>query len=230
MPTRLFAAALLALLPLPRGGQAEDRTIALGKNGALYSVVAGRHGDLFPGGPAAVADNPALAMDIVRAGQPDRAAGAGNRRSRRWRRHRTWSIRIRSTPPWWCGKAACATSTLGSISRACATDSWSPLIDLQSDFWSWKSSPRIAITTESYQIADASGVLTTHQRTIIHTLWWEDAGAGERTVYSPVVFVDGKYIGWNPVQVLDELDTTAGPAPFAIAERPVEQPERAARE
>lgn len=214
-PARFLAAVALALSAA--AASAEERALALGADGALYRVVSGRYGDLFPDAAQASAEHAVLAVDIVR-------AGAG---TRRLLVPGTDDLAVESTP-YLVYQSSLDTAVLvwesrlrdihSSLHLVCLRGGvWSAPIALDADFGSWKSTPRIAITTETYQSENAAGALEAHQRTIIHTLWWEDAGAGERTVYSPVVLIDGEYIGWNPLQVVDELDTAEGPAPFPVA-------------
>jgi hypothetical protein len=43
------------------------------------------------------------------------------------------------------------------------------------------------------------------QRSIVHTVWWEDTPTGDRAAYTAVVLLDGEYIGWNPVYALSDF-------------------------
>ena len=90
---------------------------------------------------------------------------------------------------------------LGSLSKG----AWSAPIVLSGEFFSLKTSPRLAVTRDSFMEEGADGQVVWKNRTIYHAVWWEEAAAGERVVYSPVTLIDGAYIGWNPLLVLNTL-------------------------
>jgi hypothetical protein len=204
-------------LSSPQAGAAEDWTMALGSDGAVFQAVTGSYRSLFPNAPASKANNAVLAVDIRRSGQPvTRLLVPG-----------TDDTAVEASPSLvfqnaldtvflvWESRFNGLHSRLDLASLR--NGDWSQPLALRADFWSLKSSPRIAVTTERYQ-ASAGAAPASHERTVIHTVWWEESGDGERTVYSPVVLVDGAYIGWNPVVVLDDLVTAGATAEFAVAE------------
>jgi hypothetical protein len=78
---------------------------------------------------------------------------------------------------------------------------WTELIEVSGDPTLRKGPPRVSITRDAY----GSSVLSA-PRTVVHLLWWED-DRGEAVVrYTPVVFVGGDYLGWNPVIDLGAFD------------------------
>lgn len=210
----ILVVVLLALLP--RASSADDRTMALGADGRVFQVVTGKIGELFPSAPAAQAEFAALAVDVFAASKPavrhlvpgtDDAAVEGSASLVYQKALDTvflvWESRTNGIH---------SQFKLASLRNGV----WSEPISLRSDFWNQRSSPRIAVTAEHYTTLDTAGAASPHQRTIIHTLWSEDTAAGERTLYSPVILIDGEYLGWSPVQALDDLDQSQDTASFAL--------------
>lgn len=215
MKRTLGSLALLLFALCARPSAAEDRTMALGSDGRVFQVLAGRAGELFAATPADKADLAVLALDVFEAGRPavrhlvpatDDAAVDGSASLVYQKALDTlflvWESRTNGIH---------SQFKLASLRGA----DWSPPIVLRTNFWSQRSSLRIAVSTEHYRTLDA-GVLSNHQRTIVHTLWSEEAAIGEHTLYSPVILIDGAYLGWSPVHVLNEIDLSEDTASFAI--------------
>lgn len=84
---------------------------------------------------------------------------------------------------------------------------WSEQIQVSDRRLSWKSMPRLAVTRDSYAVAaaDAGEPPVTVQRSVIHMMWIEERGEGTRMIYSPLVLLDGTYVGRHAIFVLDEM-------------------------
>lgn len=216
MQRKLGSLCVLLLALCARSSAADDRTMALGADGRVFQVVAGSAGDLFPATPADKAECAVLAVDVFQAGKPavrhlvpgtDDAAVEGSASLVYQKALDTvflvWESRTNGIH---------SQFKLASLRGA----DWSLPISLRSDYWTQRSSPRIAVTTEHYRTVDQTGAVSNHQRTIVHTLWSEEAADGEQTLYSPVILIDGAYLGWSPVQILNDLDGSEDTAAFAI--------------
>jgi len=204
----LFLSFLLAVLATG-STFADQRLIALGADGDLYQVETGLARDLFPG--VLHTDNPVLALTVTRPdAPPHRLLVPG-----------TEGAEVESVPSLFYEEVSGASYLIwesrsnyihSEIKLASfAGGEWSTPIELTGEFFSLKTSPSLAITRDSYITFDEHGQPRVHPRTIYHTIWWEEAAAGERVVYSPVVLVDGAYIGWNPLFVLNDLGFAPGP-------------------
>lgn len=200
----------LALLLAGTAASAEPRPTALGSDGEIYRVRTGTYGQYFPAG-LIPSTNPILILEVQRPGIPrpsrmlvpgtesdDLEHGASVR----------FEERSGSVVVLWASQKNFIRSR---INLAILTGSqWSPAIELSGDVWSQKSSPSVAVSRDVYLTRSDAGTVP-HERKIYNVLWWEQAGAGDQVVYAPVVFVDGAYIGWNPVFVLTDL-TDGDPA------------------
>ena len=63
----------------------------------------------------------------------------------------------------------------------------------------------------------AGGAETTVSRRVLHLAWIETTDLGATAFYTPIVFLDGRYIGWNPVVRLDDLVQAETPSPVPAA-------------
>ena len=206
---RTGAASVLVLaLAVAAPAASAGQEIALGGAGEIYRTRTGRYGDLFPAAPSDRADHPVLALEIQRAGLPDERLLVPG----------TDGPEVESSPfvlyqdaldtafVVWQSRRNFVHTSIDLVSRS--GSAWSSRIPLTGDFWSQKSAPRLAVTTDTYRRRNAEGVAVRHRRTIIHTLWWEDSGEGERTIYTPVLLIDGKYVENDVSHVLDTLSTS----------------------
>jgi hypothetical protein len=86
------------------------------------------------------------------------------------------------------------------------TDSWSEVIEISGDPFSLKTAPSLAVTRE--ETASAEDPSQTVERTVLHTIWWEESGDGNRVVYAPLVLENGVYEGQNSVVPLQGFTST----------------------
>lgn len=205
--------AIALLLSSTAAAPADQGQATLGAGGKLYQVLSGTYGDLFPDA-AGQAEHSVLALEISVPGEePVRLLVPG-----------TEDSAVESSPALvfedssdgifliWESRTSFIHSQIKLASYL--SEAWSDPILLPGEFFSLKTSPSLAVTRDTFVSVGADGTPSRHSRTIYHTVWWEEAASGERVVYSPVVLLDGVYIGWNPLFVLNDLDfgdEAAGP-------------------
>jgi len=200
----------------------------LGSGGELYRARTGAYKDLFPGHKPPAGVDPAssaLALDVVLPGAtPQRFLVPGTAGSDVELQpsllfedaastvYLLWERRVNNIHP---------VLMLTGFSNG----SFSTPIELISDSFSDKTHPQIALTRDHYQTQDASGNAVPHSRTVLHILWAQDDSTAVDTFYSPVIFEDGAYIGWNPVYRLNDLDTSIPASPgYPLAPRLLHSP------
>lgn len=198
----LFAA--LVFIFMSPDLSATSRETALGPNGEYYRIQVGTYGQFFSAGliPAA---NSVLVLEIHR---------AGSTRHTRILVPGTEADEIELAPAIAFEEASNSLILIWSsqwnfihskINFALFSNgSWSPTIELSGDVWSRKSYPSVAVMSDRYFSVGPDGP-ESHLRTVYNVAWWEQASSGDRVVYSPVTFVDGRYIGWNPTFALTDL-------------------------
>lgn len=222
----LLAASMCAGLLAVPASFAQARDAAVGADGELYQIREGKYGALFPHHGLVDPDNRVLALEIVRS-EGDRelllvpgteTADVEDSASILFEDHSgtlfvLWQTMTRSIH-----------SRLSLIGFR--DSGWTEAIEISGSFFGWKSSPQLAVTRDAYGVVAEDGSVRKLARTVVHLLWWEEGLSGvPETYYTPVVFLDGRYTGWNPVYHLDELaPVTDGQPPWgtnlALAEAP----------
>lgn len=193
---------------------------AVAANGSFYKVQAGRFVDLFGAeNPAVPGEYSVLALDVVRPGEP----------LERWVVPGTEGAEVESSPAVLFEEG---TSTLQVVwnrrvegnfphsqlvLRALTPEGWSAEIDLAAGSAEEKRGIRVLVTADRYEGTN-DGVAAEFSRRILHLLWVEPSAAGPRPFYSPLVFVEGEFVGWNPVVALENLVSAETPSPVAAAE------------
>ena len=203
-PGRATMAALLALLLGASSLQAVSSAPVLGKSGDVYQVTVGSYGELFPDGAEAPADAEVLRLEARRgSGTVERYLVPGSEADDS---DRTPSLSFDASTGRlhvvWSSDDA---STLTRINLASFDGSeWSETIEVSGNIYSTKSAPRLAVTHDRFELAEAiSGRSST--RTVLHVVWSEDTSAGERVMYAPVVLVDGELAStWRRVHRLND--------------------------
>ncbi|HEX9942342.1 MAG TPA: hypothetical protein VGG03_10020 [Thermoanaerobaculia bacterium] len=206
---------------------AAGREAALGSGGEVYTVRAGAYKDLFPGAKDSDRDNRVIALDITQPGgalQRILVPGTGG-------------PEVESSPSvlfeddsqtifllWESEMNFHPSLRLAGFDGS----NWSKPIEVTGNAFALKSSPQFAITRDSYEESGPDNLSLTRHRTILHLVWQEPGGAAGtlETLYSPIFFIDGVYIGWNPVYNLDEylqnrVEGANAQVPPALARAPV---------
>ena len=197
----IAAIALLVVAPVSASSGA-----ALGAEGEIYMVRAGSYGELFPDEGDRPPETPVLALDILRKGEPlERQLVPG-----------TEGDQQESTPSLSLHKASNtvylvweATSSPTPYSllfvASLSPDGWSDVIEYSGNPFSFKSRPRLAVTRHQALTLDPDGPPASRERTILHLVWWDEGGVGDRALYTPLVFEEGQLIGFNPIFSLDDF-------------------------
>jgi hypothetical protein len=218
-------AAVLALglgpaLLLAAGPEAPATTGAvLGGGGELYVAIAGAFGDLFPEDGTQPADTAVLALDVIRPkGERERTLVPGSEgpevegvatlvvEDATDRLYAVWESK--------------RTPTVSRLLLAhYGEDGWSTPIEISGDVSPLKDEPRILIARDRFTVGGERGTLSSRTRTAIHVVWREEQGEAAGYYYTPVLLEGGRYLGWNPVVALGELDSApAAEGPEAAVE------------
>ena len=220
-------ALLASLVTTPLLADATSTPVELGSDGTIYRLWSGTFGELFgPENTALPADAPVLALDVVAPGQalarqvvpgtegPEAESSAALLYDRTSDSvHLVWNSRTIGSP------------TVSNLElRSLAAAGWSELIELSGRSQTDKSALRLALTADDFAVT-VDGVETHIPRRVLHLVWIEVVADGPHAFYSPVVFANGRYLGWNPVVALDEL---AMPGPALTLAPPVSVALRAA--
>ncbi|HEV8239623.1 MAG TPA: hypothetical protein VGS57_09660 [Thermoanaerobaculia bacterium] len=210
------ALCLLALLLLPAAAAfAGDGTAMLGASGELYRVRSGVYGQLFANVPAGQSGDQVLALEITRDGATQRLLVPG-----------TESPEVESSPALTVDRATNRVylvwegrqnyhSVLTLLSRS--DDGWSEPFEFAADPFSFKSNPQLATTLDRYETIGADGTVVAASRTILHLVWWDDGGQGQRVLYSPLVVEDGDVLRANRIFDVQELSSGSAASGIAMA-------------
>jgi hypothetical protein len=202
----LLLAACGGLFSAPLQAQSES---ILGSSGELYTVRVGALKDLFPdqaATPNAPAASSVMALDVQSPGSP----------LRRQMVNGTLGADVELLPRLIYESASNTVYLLWErqvnnihtvlMLEGFKDGGFSEPIQLFGDSFFAKSDPLITLTRDRYTVKDADGHPVARSRTVLHVLWTQEGNSGTSTLYSPLVFEDGEYIGTNPVYRLNDLD------------------------
>lgn len=204
---RILLLLLTFLLVATSPGLADQRLVALGSAGAIYQVETGTHQELFPGSHST---NPVLALAIYHPDAPTQRVLVPGTEGAEAESSANLLYEEASNTVYliWESRNNYIHS---QIKLASFTDqAWTNAIELPGEFFSLKASPSLAVTRDTFVSINAEGNPVSHARAVYHVIWWEEAAAGERVVYSPVVLIDGEYVGHNPLLILNDLGFAPG--------------------
>ena len=112
---------------------------------------------------------------------------------------------------------------------------WGEVTPVSNDVWSFKGSPQLAMTRDTFKV-EHDGDVQTVERTFLHVVWWEDTIEGLQIVYRPLIIERGRLEGMGELYVLNDLvelpATDSGdrgpksPPNRSLLESPVLQPGR----
>lgn len=202
-PFRYGAMALLALL-VGGAAQAGHSARVLGKSGDVYQVTVGNYGELFPDGTGASADAEVLRLEANRgSGTVEHHLVPGSEPNDS---DKTPSLSFdASTGKLYVVWSSNNDSTLTRINLASFDGTeWADTIEVSGNIYSDKSSPRVAVTHDRFELAtSAAGESST--RTVLHVVWSENTADGEKAMYAPVVLIDGELAStWRRVHRLND--------------------------
>lgn len=178
---------------------------ALSGNAEIYRVEAIRYGDVFPEGADAAPDDPVLLFESHKPGEPIQREVVPGTEGYHLERspnllldaatdtlYMVWETRINGMH-----------SRLKLVSRD--ADGWSETIEIYGNPYLFKGNPQMAVTRDTF-VTEKDGEETMQRRVILHLIWTERISeAEEQVLYSPLILLDGEYIGWNPVYRLSEV-------------------------
>lgn len=188
--------ALLALLLSVANAWGE--TAALSEDGSLLQVQMGSYGSLFPGSGRYPAENQVLALDITTVGGATVRHLVPDTEGTEVEAFPTLVRDGGQTFILWSSQVD-RQSTLLLVGFD--GDGWTQSIEVSGDSSPVKGPPKIRLTRDVYE---DDGVVAT--RLVAHIVWWEEVNSGVRVLYTPIVFFDGTYLGWNPVLSLADVD------------------------
>ena len=178
----------LALGALVLCAPARPETSALGGEGELYTPLVGNYGDLFPEGAAYAEDQPVLALEVAQGKSVERILVPGGD-----------SVATGSTPfvvyegtagrlfLLWEGYSHIHSNL--NLTSFDGVEFSQPLL-ISGNPFTKKSSPQLAVTRETF-VEGSDEAAQRVERTVIHTVWYEDDFGEVDLIYSPVVLQGG---------------------------------------
>ena len=85
--------------------------------------------------------------------------------------------------------------------------SFSPMIEIWGSPFGWKTAPQLAVTRDRYRTENGDGTTRSWARTVVHVIWAQDGQYGPEILYSPIILLDGEFVGTSPVYRLTDLAT-----------------------
>lgn len=226
-PFRCGVVALLLLLLAGGTAQAENSAPVLGHSGDIYKVTVGTYGELFADGSEASADAEVLRLEARRgSGTVEHYVVPGSEADDS---DRTPSLSFdAATGQLYVVWSSNNDSTLTRINLASFDGSdWAETIEVSGNIYSDKSSPRVAVTHDRFELANGD-VGESNTRTVLHVVWSEGTADGEKVMYAPVVLIDGELAStWRRVHRLNDYvsqglveDPYAGEVPSSLLKAP----------
>ena len=211
-PTGSALVLLLTLAVAPVAGASGSRAV-LGDRGELYVARTGTYAELFPDGDALPGDNPVLALDVLRDGEERQRSLVLGSEGSEVERAATLVFEPDSKTLYAVWESRQSPSASALYLAGFRDGAWGEPVEISGDTAPLKGAPQILVQREDLSVPDALGDgVEPGDRTLLHVLWWEEAGdSGGGVQYAPVLFERGEYLGWNPVVHLADLD----PAPRA---------------
>ncbi|MGD2113448.1 MAG: hypothetical protein PVG07_00235, partial [Acidobacteriota bacterium] len=223
MPSRApHATAILLLTALlcATPSSAQRNVAAVGSEGEVYTVLEGSYSDLFPEQGLTEAGNAVLALEIA---LPD-----GDRSRLLIPGTGTSDIEDSASVVFedgsetlfvlWQTKINLIHSNLKLASFK--DGEWSQVVEIWGSPFGWKSSPQLLVSRDLYKTVDDVGEQRIWNRAVAHVIWSEERADGFHTLYSPIVLIDGAYLGETPVYDLSDvavLPEEAAPGSIARA-------------
>jgi hypothetical protein len=182
----LAAIALLAMVAVaPLAGQ----QATLGDEGVLYTARVGTYGSFFPNGRTYPATATVLVLEVLTPdGKRTRLlAPSGEKVAPDAVPFVLWEESSRRLFMVWEGL-----SHIHSAVRLVSFDgtAWSEPVQISGNPFTKKSSPRLAITRESY-LHQVDGKAVDGERTLLHIVWYEDDYGDVRVLYAPLALDNG---------------------------------------
>jgi len=188
------------------GGDGSDLpTAALGNSGEVYELIGGAYGELFPESGEVPADHQVLALELR---WPDQTM-------QRWLLPETEDAQAeslmvllydRSTDSLvaiWQREEPARGELLNLVTFA--DDAFSEVVTIEDPTLAAVGPSKIALIRDRYSIRLAEDQRETVERTLLHLAWMADDGSEIDVRYTPLIFIDGLWCGWNEVFSLADL-------------------------
>lgn len=194
----------LVLCALAAAAPVAAETSVLGRAGDLYSIEIGRAEALLEA-PAGDPKATVLVLDVARGGDTVRMVVPGSEdEDFELSASMVYEPFSDSVYVIWASQYQFAHSRIRLIQYS--QGDWSEPIDITNDPFTFKTAPMVAVTRESFTRPGTDGEPSQHERTILHTLWFEEVWGGDAVLYSPLVLVDGEFIDRHATVTLADLD------------------------
>ena len=186
----LLLVALLAAAVATPAAAADAPPMALGGGGEVYRIVQGAHGAVVADVPEATAYNHALALEVTRPGGVVERLLVPGTDGVAEETYPTLSVDQSTDTVFVIWEAV---ETIHSTLHLTSFDGeqWSDTLELTGDPFSYKSRPHLVATADDYQTIDESGQVVDHERVILHVVWWDQSGDGDRALYTSLLVRDG---------------------------------------
>ncbi|MGE0641770.1 MAG: hypothetical protein AB7G12_09975 [Thermoanaerobaculia bacterium] len=184
----------------------QSSPVAIGSDGTTYRLWTGTFGEIFGANPVYAPETPVLALDVIRPGEPlarylvPGTEGAESESSAVLLNdpvsgsvHLIWNRRTYGNQVW-------SRFEMRSFTPA----GWSEATEISGGTLTDKDHLQVALVNDDFR-ATIDGAEVRVPRRVLHLVWSESSGGEIRSYYTPVVFVAGNYLGWNPVVALDSL-------------------------
>ncbi len=187
----------------------------LGRDGTVFRLHQGLYAELFSDGTGADPDSPVLALDVRRSdGSSERLLVPGTETGDQESSasmvfedktgvvYMVWETLFNGLHP------------LLQLTGFDGVE-WSELIEITSNVFANKGSPRLVVQREADRILE-DGLEKSHNRTTLHLNWWEEAADVSRKRHALIILDQGLYLGWAPILELGnyvlDADISAPPA------------------
>jgi hypothetical protein len=180
-----------------------QREAALSARGDLYTVKPGVYGELFPEAPEALAANPVLALEVMRADGPTERLLVPGTEDAAAERTPMILFEESSNSAFLVWETSADSHPLVKLARF--DGARFAELAVPESVRGLKSAPQIAITRDSYT-AGAGADAVAVSRTILHLVCEEEGSESTRTLYLPLILENGEYIGYGGAVELNRLD------------------------
>lgn len=214
----LLLALLLTALPLAASAGPAS---TIGPDGAVYTLLSGSYGELFPGGQALDGDTPVLSLvRDLSDGSRERLLVPGTE-GPEIEAAGSLFVEDRAATVYvlWQSWHGVLTSSLHL--HGLSQDGWGEPIQVRNHPFAMLTSPRLAISRDTYEVTGEDGETGSHERTFLHLTWVEETAAGnEHIFYVPVLLLDGRQVESSAIVDLSSLvpEPPAGSPPGAEPE------------
>ncbi|MEM7048260.1 MAG: hypothetical protein AAF604_01315 [Acidobacteriota bacterium] len=221
-----FTILLLGLVLFAGTAAAEQPTSrALGADGTLYQILHGRYGDIFPGGEIAPPENQVLALRVTQHDGVVRTVLVPGSAGPQLENHPRLVISDNVHVLW---ESRGATNKL--ILATFGGQSWGANVLVSNLRTVDRSTSRLTVTRDSYEILHDDDTRTVQERTLLHVVWSETlVNQGTQIHYAPVVLEEGLYLGahaiYQPVDYLpDDRPVSETPVSSKLLQTPTVRP------